>query len=36
MNGLLIYELKEIERNRSFIDRLNKAAKSHGLNSYCY
>ena len=32
MNGLLIYELKEIERNRSFIDRLIHAAKSHDLN----
>ncbi|MFJ5768456.1 RimK family alpha-L-glutamate ligase [Psychrobacillus sp. NPDC093180] len=31
MNGLLIYELKEIERNRSFIDRLITAAKSHGI-----
>lgn len=31
MNGLLIYELKEIERNRSFIDRLINAGESHGL-----
>ncbi|MFJ8063157.1 RimK family alpha-L-glutamate ligase [Psychrobacillus sp. NPDC096426] len=31
MNGLLIYELKEIERNRSFIDRLITAAEIHGL-----
>lgn len=30
MNGLLIYELKEIERNQSFIDRLISAAKSLG------
>lgn len=30
MNGLLIYELKEIERNQSFIDRLIQAAKAHG------
>ncbi|SER85913.1 RimK family alpha-L-glutamate ligase [Psychrobacillus sp. OK032] len=31
MNGLLIYELKEIERNRSFIDRLIAVANSLGL-----
>ncbi|MER2071500.1 MAG: ATP-grasp domain-containing protein [Psychrobacillus sp.] len=30
MNGLLIYEYKEIERNQSFIDRLIQAAKTHG------
>lgn len=30
MNGLMIYEWKEIERNRSFIDRLIQAAKVHG------
>ncbi|WP_342577139.1 ATP-grasp domain-containing protein [Psychrobacillus sp. FSL K6-2843] len=30
MNGLLIYELKEIERNQNFIDRLIKAARNHG------
>lgn len=32
MRGLLIYELKEIERNQNFIDRLIHAAKSHGLS----
>lgn len=31
MNGLLIYESKEIERNRNFIDRLINAGESHGL-----
>lgn len=31
MNGLLIYESKEIERNRNFIDRLINASESHGL-----
>jgi ribosomal protein S6--L-glutamate ligase/gamma-F420-2:alpha-L-glutamate ligase len=30
MRGLLIYELKEIERNRSFIDRLIIAAERYG------
>ncbi|MFF2755073.1 RimK family alpha-L-glutamate ligase [Psychrobacillus sp. NPDC058041] len=30
MRGLLIYELKEIERNRSFIDRLIIAAEKYG------
>lgn len=30
MKGLLIYESKEIDRNRSFIDRLINAADSHG------
>lgn len=30
MNGLLIYEYKEIERNQSFIDRLIQAAKTYG------
>lgn len=30
MNGLLIYEPKEIERNRSFIDRLITAAENLG------
>lgn len=30
MKGLLIYEQKEIERNRSFIDRLIKAANNLG------
>lgn len=30
MRGLLIYEAKEIERNRSFIDRLVKAAERYG------
>ncbi|WP_144513976.1 RimK family alpha-L-glutamate ligase [Bacillus sp. FJAT-22090] len=30
MKGLLIYESKEIERNRNFIDRLITAAERHG------
>ncbi|MER2262846.1 MAG: ATP-grasp domain-containing protein [Psychrobacillus sp.] len=30
MNGLLIYEWKEIERNQNFINRLIQAATSHG------
>ncbi|MEI4769396.1 ATP-grasp domain-containing protein [Psychrobacillus sp. FJAT-51614] len=32
MKGLLIYELNEIERNRSFIDRLIKAGENYSLS----
>ncbi len=31
MNGLLIYEKAEIERNRSFIDRLINASSQYSL-----
>lgn len=32
MKGLLVYELHEIERNRSFIERLINAGENHGLS----